>query len=174
MAPTPALPTQSAAAVCRDGEGRFLIVKPGYKDGWNLPGGGVEIGEPPSEAARRELLEELNVEQEIGRLLVCAYVYPQDNQPEDKQPVDNQPGDDEPTDSQARGDAHIYWVFDGGVISDEQRAGIRLQESELKDYRFSAAGDIGPDEIPPAVRSVWERALASLADGGTRYDEVPR
>ncbi|WP_225840471.1 NUDIX hydrolase [Streptomyces sp. NK08204] len=147
MTATPARPTMSAAAVLRDGDGRFLIVKPGYKDGWNLPGGGVDEGETPSQAARRELQEELGVEQEIGRLLISAFV-------------------------QSTGRAHIYWVFDGGVLSEEQQAGIRLQESELTAYRFSAAEDIGPDEIPPALRPVWELALKALEGGDTTNLEV--
>ncbi|MDX3066042.1 MULTISPECIES: NUDIX domain-containing protein [Streptomyces] len=149
MTPIPARPTQSAAAVVRDAQGRILIVKPGYKDGWNLPGGGVDEGETPSQAAGRELREEVGVDQVIGRLLVSAYI-------------------------QSEAGAHIYWVFDGGVISEEQKAGIRLQESELVDYRFSGAEEIGPEEIPPAVRAVWDQALRALRDGTTASLEVVR
>ncbi|MER5544895.1 NUDIX domain-containing protein [Streptomyces sp. NPDC001118] len=147
--PNPARPTMSAAAVLRDGEGRFLIVKPGYKPGWNLPGGGVDEGETPAQAARRELLEELGIDQAIGQLLVSAFV-------------------------RTPAGSHIYFVFDGGVLSEEQRASIVLQESELTDYRFSAPDEIGPDEIPPAVRPVWEAALACLAAGSTTYREFAR
>ncbi|MFF3918645.1 NUDIX domain-containing protein [Streptomyces sp. NPDC001852] len=147
--PNPARPTMSAAAVLRDGEGRFLIVKPGYKPGWNLPGGGVDKGETPAQAARRELLEELGIDQAIGRLLVSAFV-------------------------RTPAGGHMYFVFDGGVLGEEQRDSIVLQESELTDYRFSAPDEIGPDEIPPAVRPVWEAALACLAEGGTTYREFVR
>ncbi|MFD9038791.1 NUDIX domain-containing protein [Streptomyces bottropensis] len=149
MAPSPARPTQSAAAVVRDTEDRILIVKPGYKDGWNLPGGGVDEGETPSLAARRELREEVGIDQEIGRLLVSAYI-------------------------QSQAGAHIYWVYDGGVLSEEQKSGIRLQESELVDHRFSGAEEIGPEEIPPAVRAVWDLALKSLRDGTTASLETVR
>ncbi|MEU6770138.1 NUDIX hydrolase [Streptomyces sp. NPDC046759] len=139
----------SAAAVLQDGAGRFLIVKPGYKPGWNLPGGGVDEGETPAQAARRELLEELGVDQPIGRLLVSAFV-------------------------RTPAGSHMYFVFDGGVLGEEQRAAIVLQESELADYRFSAPDEIGPDEIPAPVRPVWEAALACLTEGSTAYREFVR
>ncbi len=39
-----------AGAIVRDPSGRVLIVKPTYKEGWELPGGAVEDGESPAEA----------------------------------------------------------------------------------------------------------------------------
>jgi ADP-ribose pyrophosphatase YjhB (NUDIX family) len=44
------------AAVFR--EERILLVKEPGSEGWSLPGGWADIGEPPSEAASRETLEE--------------------------------------------------------------------------------------------------------------------
>ncbi|OEU85786.1 NUDIX hydrolase [Streptomyces abyssalis] len=149
MSPNAARPTMSAGALLRDGDQRYLIVKPGYKEGWNLPGGGVDAGETPEQAARRELREEIAVDQEIGRLLVCAYVRTADRE-------------------------HIYWVFDGGTLTEEQKAGIVLQESELTACTFRASDEIGAGMIPPSIRPVWDAALTALADNGTVYLELAK
>jgi 8-oxo-dGTP diphosphatase len=48
----------AAAVRARDPNGRVALVKNRWSDGWLLPGGGVEPGEDPATAARREFREE--------------------------------------------------------------------------------------------------------------------
>jgi 8-oxo-dGTP pyrophosphatase MutT (NUDIX family) len=50
--------TLGARVIAQDCEGRVMLVKPSYRHGWELPGGGVESLETAEDAARRELQEE--------------------------------------------------------------------------------------------------------------------
>jgi ADP-ribose pyrophosphatase YjhB (NUDIX family) len=57
-----------AAAVIID-SGRVLLHRADYEDFWSLPGGRVEMLEDSAQGLRREMLEELGEEVEIGRLV---------------------------------------------------------------------------------------------------------
>ncbi len=59
-----ASPTLAASAACFR-EGKVLIAKRIRPPLWSLPGGRIEPGESPEEAAARELKEETGVEAEI-------------------------------------------------------------------------------------------------------------
>src|SRR5712691_4327828 len=45
-----------------DGQVRFLLIRDSYKN-WGFPKGHLETGEPPAEAARREVAEETGLEE---------------------------------------------------------------------------------------------------------------
>jgi len=67
------------AAIIID-NGRVFATQRGYgefKDGWEFPGGKIDVGETPEEALIREIKEELDTEVEVLELLdVVEYDYP--------------------------------------------------------------------------------------------------
>lgn len=69
------------AAVIHDEEGRIFATQRGYgemKDGWEFPGGKIELGESPEEALRREIWEELETRIVVERLVqTVEWDYPE-------------------------------------------------------------------------------------------------
>ncbi|MGW1023764.1 NUDIX domain-containing protein [Streptomyces sp. NPDC002577] len=109
-----------AAALFRDAEGRVLVVEPNYRDGWALPGGTIEsdTGESPRQGARRETLEEIGLDVELGRLLAVDWVLGTGRPP------------------------IVAYVYDGGVLNEEKLKSIRLQEEELLSWRLVPRAEI--------------------------------
>jgi ADP-ribose pyrophosphatase YjhB (NUDIX family) len=125
-----------AAVLFRDVEGRVLLVEPNYREGWGLPGGTVESesGESPREGARRETVEEIGLDVAPGRLLAVDWVRGPGRPP------------------------LVAYLYDGGVLTPEQLAGIRLQEEELLSWRL-----VTPDEVPAHLSATaGRRVLAAL------------
>ncbi len=62
--------TLGVRSVAVDAEGRVMLVRHTYLEGWWLPGGGVDRGEAIGDAAARELFEETGLKATApGRLL---------------------------------------------------------------------------------------------------------
>ncbi|WP_445526188.1 NUDIX domain-containing protein [Streptomyces cyslabdanicus] len=130
-----------AACVFRDAQGQVLLVEPNYRDGWTLPGGTVESddGETPRQGARRETLEEIGLDREPGRLLVVDWV----------------PGTGRPP--------LVAYVYDGGLLSDDDLKAIRLQEEELLSWRLVARDELAA-HLPGALGRRVLTALDVLTD----------
>ena len=68
-------PVECAGAVVRDDQGRLLLIRRAHEPGlgrWSLPGGRIEPGETPGEAAAREVLEETGLVVQVGTLLATV------------------------------------------------------------------------------------------------------
>ena len=135
----------SADVILRDAHGRILLVDPTYKPDWDLPGGMAEANEPPADAVRRELREELGLDLQVGDLLCVDWVSP------------HGPWDD-----------LVNFIFDGGVLDERAIAGLRLMDNELRAYDLCDEGQV-KERLRPYV---WRRvrvALEALTTGRARY-----
>ncbi|MFF8904874.1 NUDIX domain-containing protein [Streptomyces olivaceoviridis] len=131
-----------AAALFRDTEGRVLLVEPNYRDGWALPGGTIESddGETPRQGARRETLEEIGLDRELGRLLAVDWAHGVGRPP------------------------LVAYLYDGGVLTEDELKTIRLQEEELLSWRLVAREDLTA-HLPGALGRRVLAALDVLANG---------
>ncbi|MGW0734542.1 NUDIX domain-containing protein [Streptomyces sp. NPDC002851] len=131
-----------ASVLFRDAEGRVLLLEPNYRDGWALPGGTIESddGETPRQAARRETAEEIGLDVTPGRLLTIDWV-----SGEDRPPI-------------------AAYLYDGGVLTQDQLDSIVLQEEELDSWRLVPVADLDYYGPPWMVRRLTA-ALTALADG---------
>ena len=135
----------SADVLLRDRANRVLLVEPRYKPDWDLPGGMAEANEPPTDAARRELREELGIEVSIGQLLCVDWVAP------------HGPWDD-----------LLAFVFDAGIIAEPQVAELRPRDTELAGYEFCEHADAAR-RLRPYVWRRAEAALHALVTGRPQY-----
>jgi ADP-ribose pyrophosphatase YjhB (NUDIX family) len=92
---------------------QLLIVKPTYKEGWSIPGGGVDDNESPKTAAVREIKEELGLDLKNITLAGVGYTPVQEIKPET-----------------------LQFVFYGGLLSADEINKIVLDKNEHSEFRF--------------------------------------
>lgn len=134
----------AVAVVVRDPGDRVLLVQAVAGSRWGLPAGGIEPGEPPLVAARRELAEETGLRAIELRLLGCC-------------------GGENFRHRYPNGDRVEYSIFVfGGSVAD----GFEPQPSDLDEVRsarFFARADAPRLSMPYPERLVWEAPLRAPA-----------
>jgi 8-oxo-dGTP diphosphatase len=144
-----ARPRVAAGVLFFDERHRVLLVVPSYKDYRDIPGGYVEHGETPREAAIREVHEELAITPPIGRLIVADWAP-----------------------NQTEGDKLLF-IFDGGKLTTDYLNRIRLDPEEVTSYHFHDIADIA-DINELTIARLARRIIhgqAARQDGTTRYLE---
>lgn len=141
-----ATPRVAAGALFFDDQGRVLLVKPHYKNHWDIPGGYVEPGESPRAACIREVCEELGLTVNLGPMLVVDWA-----------PAPNE-GD------------KILFIFDAGRLNRDEQQQITFPDGELTEWRFVAADDLapyGPARLTHRIRT----AITARGQGCPTYAE---
>ena len=125
----------------------IMLVYPTYKPRWEIPGGVTEVDESPRACARREVLEEIGLDRDIGRLLVVDY--------NERAGVKTE---------------SLMFIFDGGILTEEDIASIRLQEAELDRFAFYPLEAL-PDAMSDTLRRRMQRAFAERQNPNNAYTE---
>lgn len=146
-ASTIATPRLASGALFVDARERALLVKPTYKQGWEIPGGYVNPGESPLAACQRELVEELGQALPVGPQPLVV----------DWAPAANE-GD------------KILFIFDGGVLSDADVEAMTFADGEIAQARFVAAGAF-EDYLPARLANRLRLALHARKQHRSIYAE---
>ncbi|MBX4187301.1 MAG: NUDIX hydrolase [Candidatus Doudnabacteria bacterium] len=130
-------------------KGEILIVKPKYKEGWEVPGGVVEPNESPQEACIREIKEELGLNINPKQLLVMDF-----------RSLNGYIGD------------AIMLLYFGGTLNQEEIDKIKLDSEELSEYRFVTLDQAEilvterlKKRLPKVVNAYKTGTCISLKDG---------
>jgi ADP-ribose pyrophosphatase YjhB (NUDIX family) len=132
----------AAGALFRDAGGRIMLVRPHYKDTWEIPGGIVEEGETPSQACRREVREELGLVIDVGPALVVDWA--------------------------PHGGDRLLFVFDGGRLTDAEHAAIRFTDGEILEWAYVAPAqldDYTEDRLARRLRAALPGETRYLENG---------
>ena len=133
----------SAGLALYDSKGRVLVVKAHYKRYWSFPGGVIDAGETPRQAAVRETHEEVNVTiEDETALRFCLVV-------------------DRVSDL-----AHTYQFIFEQQVDDELFHHVQLDGDEIEDYAL-----VTRDEIIHSTQRRYSASTIEWASGKTGYSE---
>ncbi|MFF5488610.1 NUDIX domain-containing protein [Streptomyces virginiae] len=109
-----------------DEQGLVLIVKPGYRAGWQFPGGVIDHNEDPVQCARRELREETSLDANRLALAVVTWSLPGPRLPHPS----------------------VNFVFDAGTFTAPD---VRLQADELEAHMWARPDEAEELLLPSAA-----------------------
>jgi len=124
------LPKKKVAVkvILKSNKGNILLVKPDYKDTWQMPGGGVEEFEDPKVAAARETEEETGIKIEARDLRLIDSVF------------------------KARED-YLFLIFEYTKLLSED-ADYSVEDEEIEGYSFIQPLDVA-NLLPEYYAEVW-------------------
>jgi putative (di)nucleoside polyphosphate hydrolase len=136
----------NVAAIIRHADGRVLLgQRADYPESWQFPQGGIDRGESPEEAVRREVLEETGLSPDLYQLQERRGPYRYDF----------------PAGIDRRGHhGQEQWYFLGQLQSD-QTPDLDLASTcgEFAALRWTAIGDFPLATVPPMKREVYRTVL---------------
>ncbi|HET6746881.1 MAG TPA: NUDIX hydrolase [Candidatus Saccharimonadales bacterium] len=131
----------SAAMILENSAGQVLIVKAGYKSYWTFPGGIIDAGETPKEAAIREVFEEVGITVDPSTVDFVAVVNRKSNL------------------------AQTYQFIFKTTLTKTMLEHLVLQASELEDYALITKADVTRENRP------YGKVIHTWATGAIGYVE---
>lgn len=131
----------SSSMIIENSTGQVLIVKASYKSHWTFPGGIIDIGESPIEAACRETHEEVGLRYDAHDVTFVSIAHRRSDIADSYQ-----------------------FVFKATAGFDNQQL-VVLQASEIDEYAF-----VSSDEVRTGNRN-YGAVITDWADGVTGYLE---
>ena len=116
--------------VIKSDQGKILLAKPNYKKSWQLPGGGVDNGESPEDAAVREVQEELGLVISKDGLQLKGTIYKQDEE-------------------------LLFLVYEASEEIPED-AVLQIEQGEITDFQFAKVNAVTP-LISDYYADFWKR-----------------
>jgi 8-oxo-dGTP diphosphatase len=124
------LPKKKVAVkvIVKSNEGNVLLVKPNYKDTWQLLGGGVEANEDPKIAAIRESKEEANIDIDPSELEIIDTAFKSNED-------------------------YLFLIYEYKKTVDEN-ADYGVEDEEIEEYKFIPPNDVAK-LLPAYYREFW-------------------
>lgn len=127
---------------------QLLLIKPTYKDGWSIPGGGVELDETPLTTALRETKEEIGLDLKEINLVCIAYTPQSGIKPET-----------------------LQFIFYGGELSKNNIIKINLDKNEHSEFKFVDIQE-AIALLDERKKTILPQVIEAIKNGKTVYVEI--